>query len=124
VLRTEFSEALLPVQGDRVQLQQVILNLILNAADALSGIDERSRQIVVRTLASDSGVQLTVQDSGKGIAPDATEKVFEAFYSTKSAGMGIGLSVSRSIIEQHGGHIWATQNDGPGASFSFALTGR
>jgi signal transduction histidine kinase len=124
VLRTEFSEALLPVQGDRVQLQQVILNLILNAADALSGIDVRSRQIIVRTLASDSSVQLTVQDSGKGMAPDATEKVFEAFYSTKSAGMGIGLSVSRSIIEQHGGHIWATQNDGPGASFSFALTGR
>jgi PAS domain S-box-containing protein len=120
-LRTEFAEDLPQVPGDRVQLQQVILNLILNASDAMNGIEDRPRQIVVRTAPANGGAQLTVQDSGTGIAPDAAEKIFEAFYSTKSAGMGIGLSVSRSIIEQHGGRIWAAQNTTRGASFSFSL---
>ncbi len=123
-VRSEFAEHLPRIRGDRVQLQQVILNLMLNASDAMNDIEDRQRQITVRTASHDGGVQLTVQDTGTGIASESAEKLFEAFYSTKASGMGIGLSVSRSIIEQHGGRMWASSNDGPGASVSFSIVQR
>jgi PAS domain S-box-containing protein len=121
-LRTELADDLPPVIGDRVQLQQVILNLFLNALDAMSGIDDRPRQLVIRTnQARDDCVCLSVQDTGVGLDPRGMERLFEAFYTTKSSGMGIGLSVSRSIIENHKGRLWAASNDGPGATFSFSI---
>ena len=122
ILRLELADDLPPASGDRVQLQQVILNLLLNAADAMSAVDDRPRHLVVRTdRDGDHGVSLSVQDSGLGFAPEDAERLFEAFYTTKSQGMGIGLSVSRSIIERHQGRLWATRNEGPGATFAFTI---
>jgi PAS domain S-box-containing protein len=122
ILRTELAEDLPPVTGDRVQLQQVILNLLLNAADAMGGVEDRPRELVIRT-GPDEGdcVRLSVRDAGVGFDPQDAGRLFEAFYTTKSGGMGIGLSVSRSIIESHHGRLWATPNDGPGATFSFSI---
>jgi C4-dicarboxylate-specific signal transduction histidine kinase len=122
-LRQELCSDLPLVMGDRVQLQQVILNLLLNATDALRAVEARPREIVLRTERAADGVRLSVQDSGVGIEPQAAAQLFEAFYSTKQGGMGIGLSVSRSIIESHQGRIWAEPNDGHGATFTFALPG-
>ena len=111
--------------GDRVQLQQVILNLLQNASDAMSGVDDRPRRLVIRTERDeDDNVRLTVQDAGVGFPPQDAERLFEAFYTTKNNGMGIGLSVSRSIIEKHHGRLWAAPNDGPGATFSFSIPRR
>lgn len=122
VLRTEFSENLPVVMGDRIQIQQVILNLLMNASDAMSNVDDRPRELVVRTEQDGSDcVRFSVKDVGVGLGSHNTEKFFEAFYTTKSSGMGIGLSVSRSIIESHDGRLWATPNDGPGATFSFSI---
>jgi signal transduction histidine kinase len=122
ILRAELADDLPPVTGDRVQLQQVILNLLLNASDAMSGVDDRPRQLVIRTERDEGDrVRLTVQDTGVGFEPQAVGRLFEAFYTTKSGGMGIGLSVSRSIIESHHGRLWAAPNDGPGATFSFSI---
>jgi PAS domain S-box-containing protein len=125
ILQPELAADLPAVAGDRVQLQQVILNLLLNASDAMSDVDDRPRQLAIRT-ARDEGdrVRLSVQDSGVGLEPQFMDKLFEAFYTTKSGGMGIGLSVSRSIIESHNGRLWATPNDGPGATFSFSIPRR
>jgi PAS domain S-box-containing protein len=122
ILQSEFADKLPPVCGDRVQLQQVILNLLRNASDAMNGVDDRPRRLMIRT-ERDGGehVRLTVQDSGVGVDPQNVDRLFDAFYSTKSDGMGIGLSVSRSIIESHHGRLWAAANDGPGASFSFSI---
>ena len=125
ILRPELAEDLPPVTGDRVQLQQVILNLLRNASDAMSGVDDRPRRLVIRTERDeDDHVRLTVQDTGVGFEPQAVGRLFEAFYTTKSGGMGIGLSVSRSIIESHHGRLWAAPNDGPGATFSFSIPRR
>jgi hypothetical protein len=120
--RFELDDDLPPVAGDRVQLQQVILNLLLNAADAMSEVDDRPREVLVRS-ERDKGdrVRLSVRDVGVGLDPRNMDKLFQAFYSTKSNGMGIGLSVSRSIIEMHLGRLWAAANDGPGATFSFSV---
>jgi PAS domain S-box-containing protein len=122
ILLPELADDLPLVTGDRVQLQQVILNLLGNASDAMSAVDDRPRQLVIRT-ARDEGdhVRLSVQDAGVGFDPQGVDKLFEAFYTTKSEGMGIGLSVSRSIIERHHGRLWAASNDGPGATFSFSI---
>jgi signal transduction histidine kinase len=122
ILRQELADNLPPVTGDRVQLQQVILNLMLNAADAMRDIDDRPRDLLVSTrLDEGERVRVTVRDVGVGLDPENADKLFDAFYTTKSSGMGIGLSVSRSIIERHQGRIWADQNDGPGATFSFSI---
>jgi signal transduction histidine kinase len=122
VLRTEFTENLPPIAGDRVQLQQVILNLLLNAIDAMSKVNDRPRQLTIATESDESRwVRLSVSDAGIGLDPEAGEKLFDAFYTTKKSGMGIGLSVSRSIIEKHKGRLWAVPNDGPGAVFSFSI---
>ena len=123
LLQTDFADKLPHISVDRVQLQQVILNLLLNAADAMSGIEDRPRALLVRTALHDDGrVQLLVRDSGTGIDPAKIEKLFDAFYTTKAKGMGVGLSISRSIIERHNGRLWAANNeDGPGAIFSFSI---
>jgi PAS domain S-box-containing protein len=120
ILRLETADELPLVTGDRVQLQQVIMNLIVNASDAMSGVEDRPRHLVIK-IARDEGdrVRLAVQDTGTGLEP--TGRLFEAFYTTKKDGMGIGLSVSRSIIESHRGRIWAAANDGPGATFAFSI---
>jgi PAS domain S-box-containing protein len=121
-LRTEFANDLPPIRGDRVQLQQVILNLLLNAAEAMAAIEDRPRDIVVYTGVHDGGhVELGVRDSGTGLDHIVVEKLFETFYTTKPNGMGVGLSICRSIIESHNGRLWATPNDGPGATFSFSI---
>jgi PAS domain S-box-containing protein len=122
ILRQELDDDLPAVDGDRVQLQQVILNLLLNAADAMSGIDDRPRQVVVATT-RDGGdhVRVAVRDVGVGFDGRNVDNLFDAFYTTKSGGMGIGLSVSRSIVERHHGRLWAELNDGPGATFSFSI---
>jgi PAS domain S-box-containing protein len=122
ILRPELADDLPPVKGDRVQLQQVILNLIRNGSDAMSSVDDRPRQLLIRTERDEGdGVSLTVQDAGTGFDPRAVDRLFEGFYTTKNDGMGIGLSVSRSIIENHHGRLWATLNNGPGAAFSFSI---
>jgi signal transduction histidine kinase/GAF domain-containing protein len=122
IVRTEFAGELPPVQGDRVQLQQVVLNLLMNASDAMGGADDRPRQLVIRTEREEQNrVRLSVRDSGVGLEPKLADRLFEAFYTTKSSGMGIGLYVSRSIIESHKGRLWATPNEGPGATFSFSI---
>ena len=122
ILRSELADDLPLVTGDRVQLQQVILNLVRNASDAMAGVDDRPRALLIKT-EQDEGdrVRLSVVDAGIGIRPEIADKLFEAFYTTKSDGMGIGLSVSRSIIEAHHGHLSASGNDGPGATFAFSI---
>jgi PAS domain S-box-containing protein len=121
--RTELAEGLPAVRGDRVQLQQVILNLVLNAADALRDVRDRPRNLAVTTARGASGeVTLSVHDEGVGIKPEHLHRLFDAFFTTKGDGMGIGLSISRSIIEAHEGRLWANANpDGPGMTFSFSL---
>jgi C4-dicarboxylate-specific signal transduction histidine kinase len=122
VLRSELAEDLPPVIGDRIQLQQVTLNLLRNASDAMVNVEDRPRQLLIRTQReADDRVRLSVQDAGSGVNPQELERLFEAFYTTKSAGMGIGLSVSRSIIERHHGRLWAEPNDGPGVTFLFSI---
>jgi signal transduction histidine kinase len=121
ILKHEFSDRLPTVHADRVQLQQVILNLLRNASDAMSSIEDRPRQIMLRTIPEGENVCLSVQDSGIGLTPEIADKMFESFYTTKSDGMGVGLSVSRAIIEANHGRLWATANDGPGATFAFSI---
>lgn len=122
VLRTELTHGIRPVGGDHVQLQQVIMNLLRNASDAMTGVDDRPRRLLVRTEpADDDQVKLMVQDAGVGFGPEGTARLFETFYTTKSDGMGIGLSISRSIVESLGGRLWAEENAGPGATFSFSI---
>jgi PAS domain S-box-containing protein len=122
ILQSELADDLPPVIGDRVQLQQVILNLLRNASDAMADVDDRPRQLMVRTEREDGDrVRVTVRDTGVGMHGQSIDKLFDAFYTTKSGGMGIGLSVSRSIIESHHGRIWATPNAGPGATFAFSI---
>ncbi|HKC94262.1 MAG TPA: PAS domain-containing protein [Nitrospira sp.] len=122
ILRSELAEDVPSVIGDRVQMQQVILNLLRNASDAMVGVEDRPRQLLVRTQREgDDRVRLSVQDAGCGVSPQDFERLFEAFYTTKSGGMGIGLSLSRSIIERHQGRLWAEPNDGPGTTFSFSI---
>ena len=122
LLRRELADSLPRVEGDRVQLQQVILNLLRNALDAMSGVENNPRELVVRTEKDEhDSVKLTVQDTGVGITPKDMERLFEAFYTTKRDGMGMGLSISRSIVEHHRGRLWAAPNNGPGATFSFSI---
>jgi signal transduction histidine kinase len=122
ILRPELDGNLPPVLADRVQLQQVILNLLRNASDAMVAIEDRPRELLIKTEPDgDDHVRLSVKDVGVGFVPRNVDKLFEAFHTTKKEGMGIGLSVSRSIIERHNGRLWATLNDGPGATFSFSI---
>src|SRR5258707_785577 len=120
-VRTQLAEGLPRVQGDRVQLQQVLLNLIINAIEAMRDVGEEERELLISSRNEPDGVSVEVRDSGPGFAPAALERVFEAFYTTKPGGLGMGLSICRSIIEAHGGRLWASANLPRGASFQFAL---
>ena len=121
ILHSDLAADLPSVLGDRVQIQQVILNLIRNGSDATRSVDDRPRELLVKTECDEGGVRLSVKDSGVGIDSEIEKKLFEAFYTTKSDGMGIGLSVSRSIVERHQGRLWAIRNEGPGATFLFSI---
>jgi C4-dicarboxylate-specific signal transduction histidine kinase len=121
-LQTRLTEGLLPVPGDRVQLQQVVLNLILNAVEAMESVEAGARELLISTAQNQANsVLVAVRDSGPGIDPDHVERVFDAFYTTKSSGMGMGLSICRSIIANHGGRLWAHANEHGGAEFQFTL---
>jgi NO-binding membrane sensor protein with MHYT domain len=121
-VQTQLAEGLPLIQGDRVQLQQVILNLIVNAIEAMSGVGEGSRGVLIRTVQEASGgVVVAVQDSGPGLNPESGERLFDSFYTTKPGGMGMGLSICRSIVEAHGGRIWATPNAGSGVTMQFTV---
>ena len=121
-LQTQLAPDLPLVQGDRVQLAQVLLNLILNAIEAMSGMSERTRELLISSKDDGAdGVQVAVRDWGPGLTPESSEHLFDAFYTTKPSGMGMGLSICRSIIEAHGGRMWATANIPQGAAFQFTL---
>jgi signal transduction histidine kinase len=125
MLHSELAEDLPTITGDRVQLQQVMLNLLRNASDAMVDVHDRPRQLLIRTERGDGdGVRVSVRDAGVGIDPQNMNKLLDAFYTTKADGMGIGLFVSRSIIESHHGRLWAEPNDGPGATFAFSIPSR
>jgi PAS domain S-box-containing protein len=122
VIQSELADNLPTINGDRIQLQQVILNLLRNASDAMVGVHDRPRQMLIRTEQEDGDrVRVMVRDTGVGFDHESMDKLFEPFYTTKSDGMGIGLSVSRSIVEGHHGRLWAEPNQGPGATFSFSI---
>jgi PAS domain S-box-containing protein len=122
ILQAELADDLPIITGDRIQLQQVILNLLRNASDAMVEVHERPRLLLIKTEREDvNRVRLTVRDAGIGLPPQSPDSLFDAFYTTKSGGMGIGLFVSRSIVERHQGRLWAEPNDGPGATFSFSI---
>jgi signal transduction histidine kinase len=121
-LKTQLPTGLPAVDGDRIQLQQVILNLILNAVEAMGGIDEGARELQISTETDAAGgVLVAVRDTGPGLDPTSVDRLFEAFYTTKPGGMGMGLSICRSIIEAHGGRLWACANEPWGAVFQFTL---
>jgi C4-dicarboxylate-specific signal transduction histidine kinase len=122
ILRSELTDGLPPVAGVRVQLQQVILNLVRNGSDAMKGIEDRPRLLRIRSERDEGDcLRLTVVDSGVGINPLTAERLFDPFYTTKNDGMGIGLSVSRYIVERFRGRLWAMRNNGPGSSFAFSI---
>ena len=120
-VQTRLSEGLFPIHCDRVQLQQVVLNLILNAAEAMGSVEAEPRDLLISTEQHHTGVLVAVRDSGPGLDPSHLERVFDAFYTTKSSGMGMGLSICRSIIEAHGGRLWAEANEPRGTIFQFTL---
>ena len=121
-VQTRFADKLDSVQGDRVQVQQVVLNLVLNAIDAMGSVDAGVRELVISTEQSQTNdILVAVRDSGPGIDPESLERVFEAFYTTKSGGMGMGLSICQSIIDAHGGRLWAEANEPRGAIFCFTV---
>ena len=118
-VRTQLAEGLPPVQGDRVQLQQVLLNLIINAIEAMRDVGEEERELLISTRNEPDGVSVEVRDLGPGFAPAVLDRVFEAFYTTKPSGLGLGLSICRSIVEAHNGRLWASPNVQRGAIFGF-----
>jgi C4-dicarboxylate-specific signal transduction histidine kinase len=121
-VHTRFAQGLPLVHADQIQVQQVILNLITNAVEAMSGLDEHTRELCISTGQTTSGdVLVTVQDSGPGLDAQSSDHLFDAFYSTKPRGLGIGLSICRAIIEAHGGRLWASLSEPPGARFEFTL---
>ena len=122
VIQSELADDLPTITGDRIQLQQVIMNLLRNASDSMVGVHDRPRQLLIRTEREDGErVRVMVRDTGVGLDRQSMDKLFDAFYTTKPDGMGIGLSVSRSIVERHHGRLWAEPNGGPGATFSFSI---
>jgi C4-dicarboxylate-specific signal transduction histidine kinase len=121
-LRTDLARDLPRIMGDRVQLQQVVLNLVLNGLEAMGAVADRARALVIETTREDAEhVRVAVRDVGVGLDADSIHRLFDAFYTTKQGGMGMGLSISRSIIENHGGRLWAVPNEGAGATFLFTV---
>ena len=120
--RTELAPALPIVLADRVQLQQVLINLVMNGVEAMQEIPDRPHELIIRSYQDKAGqVAVDVVDSGMGFSAESADKLFNAFFTTKSGGMGMGLSICRSIIEAHGGRLSAANNAGPGAKFQFTL---
>ena len=117
----QLSGELPPIQGDRVQLQQVMLNLIVNAIQSMSGVEDGNRELHISTVSEPEGVCVAVRDTGHGLRPESLPRLFEPFYTTKPDGMGMGLSICRSIIEAHGGRLWATGCEPRGALFQFTI---
>jgi C4-dicarboxylate-specific signal transduction histidine kinase len=120
-VKSELAGGLPLVQGDRVHLQQVILNLIINAVEAMSSVSEGPRELLISSSKARLGVLVMVRDSGPAVAPGALERAFDAFYTTKARGLGLGLSICRAIIEAHGGQLWASRNEIRGATFQFIV---
>ena len=121
-VNTNLMDGLNPVEGDRVQLQQVVLNLVLNAVEAMGSVEGGDRELLVSTGQTEGdGVLVAVRDSGPGVDSGHLDRVFEPFYTTKASGVGMGLSICRSIIEAHGGRLWAEPNEPRGAVFQFTL---
>jgi signal transduction histidine kinase len=121
-MQVELASGLLPVRGDRTQLQQVLVNLAVNGMQAMSTVDDRERVLLIHTEQKQPNqALLSVKDVGVGVAPDKVDQLFAAFYTTKPDGLGIGLSICRSIVEAHGGQIWASPNGGPGMTFQFTI---
>jgi C4-dicarboxylate-specific signal transduction histidine kinase len=120
-VQTRLSEGLVPVHGDRVQLQQVVLNLLLNAVEAMGSVEAKPRELLISTKQDHTGVLVAVHDSGPGIHPEHLERVFKSFYTTKPRGTGMGLSICQSIIDAHGGRLWAEANEPRGTIFQFTL---
>ena len=122
MLKTHLAEPVPLVLADRIQLQQVLLNLIINAIEAMSGVDDGPRQLVVQSDPDTApGVRVTVRDSGPGLDPQRLDQLFDAFYTTKPHGLGLGLAISRRIVEAHGGRLWASANMPHGAVFQFTV---
>jgi signal transduction histidine kinase len=122
VVRTDLLESAAPIMADRVGLEQVLVNLILNGVDAMDRVAESSRTLMIRSATDEiAGVQIEVQDSGVGVDPEHIARIFDPFFSTKPGGMGMGLAISRSIVETHGGRLWATPNDEAGVTMHVAL---
>jgi len=120
-VETHLAEHLPLIQGDRTQLQQVILNLIINAVEAMTGVSEGARELLITTGKTESGVLVAMRDSGPPLAPESLDRLFEAFYTTKPGGLGMGLPICRSIIEAHDGRLWASANVPCGAIFQFTV---
>jgi signal transduction histidine kinase len=121
-LRKDLADSLWPVSADRVQMQQVLLNLLRNGADAMSTVAGRPQELVITTQNDEeSHVRVAVQDCGIGLPEENRERIFDAFYTTKKEGMGMGLSICRTIVQDHGGRLWAVANDGPGTTFQFTV---
>jgi signal transduction histidine kinase len=121
-VRTDLAAGIPPVRGDRVQVQQVLLNLVMNSIDAMQEVTGRPRALRIRAQPHEAGtVLVAVQDAGIGLDPQSLARLFEPFYTTKPAGLGMGLAISRSIIEAHGGKLWASANSGYGATFHFIV---
>ena len=118
---TSISRPICRIQGDRVQLQQVMLNLMMNAIESMVGEKRGYRELHVASEKDDAQVMLTVRDTGHGFDPDARDRIFEAFFTTKAHGMGMGLAISRSIVETHGGRLWATESEIRGSAFRFTI---
>jgi signal transduction histidine kinase len=123
-MRTQLAPCLPRIYGDRVQLQQVMLNLIVNAIQAMSGVSQDRRDLLISSEATEEGARVGVRDTGPGLRPESLPRLFEPFYTTKPDGMGMGLSICRSIIEAHGGRLWATGHTPQGAFFQFTIPAR
>jgi signal transduction histidine kinase len=123
-VRTQLTPRLPRIHGDQVQLQQVMLNLIVNAIQAMSGVAEERRDLLVNSEATEEGARVGVRDTGPGLRPESLPRLFEPFYTTKPDGMGMGLSICRSIVEAHGGRLWATGHTSQGAFFQFTIPAR
>ena len=120
-VKTNLMDGLGPVHGDRVQVQQVVLNLVLNAVEAMGSVEPEARELLISTAQDSTGVLVAVRDSGPGIDAGNLERVFEPFYTTKTSGIGMGLSICRSIIDGHGGRLWVSANEPRGTVFQFTL---